>query len=108
MGSRGVLREASLPPFHTRAELCQFVWEAVHLGLDRHGGVLPVLWHAGQWPARVDGRRQRFHDASRRHPTGSDGEKLSSGERRPRPEENARGARDGKRQDLSLPWVDPL
>jgi hypothetical protein len=58
--------EASLQRFHPRAELGQFVLKDVHIGLDCRWGVLPVLWHEGQWPAGVNGLRQRFHPISMR------------------------------------------
>src|SRR5215467_2022188 len=89
IGGRGVLLETCLQRVYTRAELCQFVLERMHIGLDRCGSVLPVLWHKGEWPAGVSGLKQRFHDISRRHTTRSDCWTVYSGKRRPSPEENA-------------------
>jgi hypothetical protein len=70
VGRGGVLLESGLQRFHTLAELCQFVLEGVHIGLDCRWGVLSVLRHEGKWPAGGGGLRQRFHDVSRQYTKG--------------------------------------
>src|SRR5262245_11913828 len=70
-GGRGILREARLQRFHTRAELRQFVVQGMDIRLDRRWGMLPVLGWKGKRPHGVVRRRLRLHDVSRRHYTGS-------------------------------------
>ena len=53
-------------------ELPQGIAYGAQIGLHGRRGLFPVLWGKGKRPAGVGGLRQRFHDVSRRHTTGSD------------------------------------
>src|SRR5215831_5643994 len=92
MGGRGVRLKARLQHFHLLAEPCQFVMECVDIGLDRCGGVRPVLRLKGKRPDGLGGSRLWVHDVSKRQTTKSDCWTFYSGEMRLGPEENARGA----------------
>src|SRR5262245_54081486 len=95
MRSGGVLLETSLQRVYTRAELCQFVVEGVHIGLDCWWGVLPVLGRQGKRPGRTHRRCQRLHTLSRQRSVVSCVWASYSGERRSCPGKNPRRAGEG-------------
>jgi hypothetical protein len=83
MGGRGVRLKACLQRFHPLAELCQFVVECVHIGLDHWRGVLPVLRYKGKWLDGIAGRRLWLHDVSGRQTIESDQWTFYTGDMRP-------------------------
>ena len=96
MGGRGILLKPSLQRLYMVMQLHHLVTQGAHIGLHGRWGLRPVLRRKGKRPAGGGGLRERFHNVSSQHTTGSDCETSYSGEMRLGPE--AKCERSKRRQ----------
>src|SRR5262245_27083306 len=99
----GIREEDADPKDFPRLLCIGLEWRHEEAQGERHDALNGPIPYGGVLQHTRAPSQERFHDVSRRQTTGSDGWTCYIGDVRPALEENARGARDTKRQDLRLP-----